>query len=140
MHLEFGNANDLNTDGTGWIVGYSDWAKSPSNLRFMPAGLSATGLCVKWFVHEPGHPNGESKPLSEGRTISILVGEPGEFRLEFAPSPAFGARETRTQVLRQPGDYAAWGANIHHRAFCLQRSCILTLRWVPVAETGDRMA
>ena len=25
----------------------------------MPADLEAAGLCVKWFVQEEGHPNGE---------------------------------------------------------------------------------
>ena len=62
----------------------------------MPIDLAATGLCVKWFMHSPGHPNGEDKPLSEGRTISILVGAEGEFQLDFSASRVFPARETRS--------------------------------------------
>jgi hypothetical protein len=33
--------------------------------------------------------------------------------------------------MRRRGDFVAWGAGLHHRAFGLQDSCILTLRWVP---------
>ena len=35
--VESGNAGDLDTNGTGWFIAWSDWAKSSgTNLRHMP--------------------------------------------------------------------------------------------------------
>jgi hypothetical protein len=134
MQVEFGNAGDVPTHGTGWFIGFSEWARSgAAPLRYMPAGQHATGLCVKWFHHEAGHPNGDPKPISEGRSISLLVGQASEFRLEFAPSPRFEPNDTLAYTLRRPGDFVIWGGGIYHRAFGLQRACILTIRWTPVA-------
>ena len=133
MQIEFGNAGDVPTNGTGWFIGFSEWARcGDADLRYIPAGRPATGLCVKWFHHEAGHPNGDPKPVSEGRSISILVGDSGAFRLEFAPFARFEAHETVVHTLRRPGDFVAWGGGIYHRAFGLQRSCILTIRWLPI--------
>lgn len=132
MDVEFGNAGEIQTNGTGWFIGFSEWSKSSaSNLRHMPADLEATGLCVKWFVHPEGDPNGEPKPLSEGRTVSILVAAQSEFKLEFSRSAAFEPSDTLSFVLRRPGDFAIWGHGIYHRAFGLQPACILTIRWLP---------
>ena len=134
MDVEFGNAGELDTQGTGWFIGFSEWARAPRGapLRYMPADMASTGLCVKWFMHTPGNPNGEPKPLSEGRTISVMVGEPGEFRLDFvAGSSSFDGGETLTHVLRRTGDFAIWGPGLHHRAFCVKPACILTVRWLP---------
>lgn len=132
MEIEFGNAGDLNTNGTGWFIGFSDWSKSDaSSLRHIPADLAATGLCVKWFLHEAGHPNGQAKPISYGRTISMLVGEPGQFRIEFSPTPAFEPRETISHLLSRPGDFAIWGQGIYHRSYALQKACIVSIRWTP---------
>lgn len=131
--VEFGNAGEVDTQGSGWFIGFSEWAKTPqgARLRHMPVDLAATGLCVKWFLHSVGNPNGEPKPRSEGRTVSMLVGEPGEFRIEFSRSASFESGQTRTHVLRQSGDFAIWGPAIFHRAFCVQPACILTIRWLP---------
>lgn len=133
--VEFGNAGEVDTQGTGWFIGFSDWARQPQQqgapLRHMPIDTASTGLCVKWFMHPAGQPNGEAKPLSEGRTISMLAGEAGEFRLEFSRSASFEAGRTLTQVLRRQGDFAIWGPGIFHRAFAVQPSCILTIRWQP---------
>lgn len=132
MEVEFGNAAEVNTNGTGWFIGFSEWSKTAaSSLRHMPDGLETTGLCVKWFLHNAGDPNGEPKPLSEGRSISILVGQSAEFKIEFSQSPAFEPNDTVSYVLRKPGDFAAWGKGIYHRAFGVQQSCILTIRWLP---------
>ena len=135
MDVEFGNAGELDTHGTGWFVGFSEWAKASQRvpLRFMPADLASTGLCVKWFMHTPGNPNGQPKPLSEGRTISIMVGEPGEFRLEFSAGSSFDAGETLMHVLQRVGDFAIWGSGLYHRAFCVRPACILTIRWLPAS-------
>jgi len=131
LPVEFGNAGDVPTNGTGWFVGWSEWAHAPLDLRFQPAGVASTGLCIKWYHHVGGHPHGEAKPLSEGRTLSILVGAPGAFRLDFSRSAAFEPEATLTHVLRRPGDYAIWGAGVFHRTWSLEPSTILSVRWQP---------
>lgn len=130
-NVEFGNAGEIDTSRTGWFIGFSDWAKSdrPPHLRHVPSDLGLQGLCVKWFVHQAGDPDGQAKPVSQGRTISILVGAPSEFRLEFSPSLVFEPEGMRVHTLRKPGDFVIWGEGIHHRAFGIQPACILTIRW-----------
>ena len=103
LPVELGNAGDVPTNGTGWFVGWSDWAHAPFDLRWQPADAASTDLCIKWYRHADGHPHGEIKPLSTGRTISILVGEAGAFRLDFSRSPAFEPGATLVHVLRRPG-------------------------------------
>ena len=129
--VEFGNAFECETQGTGWFIGFSAWAKSASGLRHVPADMASTGLCVKWYQHPAGHPDGDAKPVSEGRTISMLTSEGGEFRIEFSDTPAFEPSRTLVTVLRQPGDFAAWGPGVWHRAFGVRASHILTVRWQP---------
>ncbi len=132
LGLEVGNAGALDTQGTGWWIGFSDWTRDGgANLRHMPAGLAALGVSAKWYDHLAGHPNGEAKPISEGRSVSLLVGEQGEFRLDFSRDAAFPPEHTFTRVMRRRGDFVAWGPQLHHRAFGLRDSSILTLRWVP---------
>ncbi len=128
MDIEFGNAGEVPTEGTGWFIGFSSWA---AGLRQMPQQQATTGLCVKWFAHTPGNPNGEPKPVSEGRTISVVVGEPGEFRIEFSRTAAFLPGDTVVYVLRRVGDFAAWGSGVYHRAFCVRATSLLTVRWQP---------
>jgi hypothetical protein len=90
MDIEFGNAGTVDTNNTGWFLGFSDWTKSPAaRLRHVSQEDIAKSLCVKWFHHPKGDPCGEPRPLSEGRTISILVSEHGQFRLEFSTSADF---------------------------------------------------
>lgn len=134
LGLEFGNAGALDTQGTGWWIGFSDWTRDgAANLRHMPAGVAALGMSAKWYDHPAGHPNGEAKPISEGRSVSLLVGEQGDFRIDFSRDAAFPPGHTFTRVLRRRGDFVAWGAGLHHRAFGLRDSSVLTLRWVPQA-------
>jgi hypothetical protein len=41
LAVEFGNAADVGTNGTGWFVGFSEWVKAePHALRYVPARLS----------------------------------------------------------------------------------------------------
>jgi hypothetical protein len=130
MDVEFGNAGIVDTHGTGWFVGFSDWAKSgPANLRHIPIDTTSSGLCVKWFAHAAGHPAGEVKPISDGRTMSILVGATSEFRIEFCRHDAFDPALTLCHTLRQPGDFVIWGAGLYHRAFGLKDATVLTVRW-----------
>lgn len=132
LGLEIGNAGALDTRGTGWWIGFSDWTRDGhANLRHVPAGLAALGLSAKWYDHPAGHPHGEAKPVSEGRSVSLLVGEEGEFRLDFSRDAAFAPEHTVTRVMRRRGDFVAWGAGLHHRAYGLRDSSILTLRWLP---------
>jgi 2'-5' RNA ligase len=132
LGLEIGNAGELDTRGTGWWIGFSDWTRDGgANLRHMPAGLAALGMSAKWYDHPAGHPNGEAKPISEGRSVSLLVGEQGGFRIDFSRDAAFPTGRTFTRVMRRRGDFVAWGGGLHHRAFGLEDSSILTLRWVP---------
>ena len=129
QNVEFGNAGDLDTHGTGWFVGFSDWTrKPPAQLRHVPAEDLAAGLCIKWFSHPAGNPNGEYKPLSEGRTMSILVSPSSEFRIEFSASDDF-AKDIVAHTLRRHGDFVIWGPGLFHRAFGVQAACILTVRW-----------
>lgn len=72
-----------------------------------------------------------TKPSSEGRTISMLAGPTGEFRIECSLDAPFPPEQTLSAVLREPGDDMLCGAGIHHCAFGLQRSTILTIRWTP---------
>ncbi len=128
--VEFGNAGDLDTNGTGWFVGFSDWTtKPPAYLRHVPAGELGEGLCVKWFSHPAGDPNGEFKPLSEGRTMSVLVSPASEFRVEFSATNDFAPQEVLAHTLRRHGDFVIWGPGVFHRAFGIQPACILTVRW-----------
>lgn len=129
QNVEFGNASALDTSGTGWFVGFSDWTKKPpAHLRHVPVEELAAGLCVKWFSHPAGNPNGESKPLSEGRTMSILVSATSEFRIEFSATDDF-APDILAHTLRRHGDFVIWGPGVFHRAFGIQPASILTVRW-----------
>src|SRR5471030_1042994 len=129
-NVEFGNAGDVDTNGTGWFVGFSEWAKGLSTeLRYVAAGEPASGLCIKWFAHPAGDPNGEPKPLSEGRTMSILVSPESEFRLEFSTTVDFAPDELLAHTLRRHGDFVIWGPGIFHCAFGIQHASILTVRW-----------
>ncbi len=134
MNVEFGNAGQLDTNGSGWFIGFSDWAKSePGLLRFLPQERELSGLCVKWKLHQQGDPNGEPKPVSSGKTISIMVGHPGSFKLEFCDSPSFLPSESVSFTLAEVGDFVIWGEGVYHRAFGLAASCILTIRWEDLA-------
>jgi hypothetical protein len=133
MDVAFGNLSGLDTQGTGWFIGFSDWCRSGgADLRHMPADMRSAAFSAKWFAHPAGHPNGEAKPLSEGRTVSILVGLPGEFRIDFSRDLAYPHDGTISHVLRDTGDYLAWGDGLYHRSFGVKPSCMLTLRWMPL--------
>ena len=98
LPVEFGNAGAVDTQGTGWFVGYSDWCKTGTHqLRHVDMDSAARGPLVKWFAHPPGDPAGQVKPLSTGRTVSVLVSEGGEFRIDFCADPVFSrAQPPRT--------------------------------------------
>jgi hypothetical protein len=137
LPVEFGNAKTLDTHGTGWMIGFSDWSKDEKHmLRHVPANTSSTGLCVKWFSHAQGDPNGQEKPLSTGRTMSILVSDSSEFKIDFSADPTFPAESTQSHTLRLRGDFVIWGERLYHRAFGLRPATIMTIRWEP-AQGAD---
>ena len=130
MDLITGNAYDANTQETGWFIGFGDWTRhGPGELLHVPPEQPLQGLCVKWFDHPAGHESLPGKPLSEGRTVSILASAGSRFRIDFSTDPEFPPGLTRSVLLQRPGDYAAWGAGLHHRWAALERSTVITLRW-----------
>jgi len=131
MDVEFGNAGDLFTGGTGWFLGFSEWAKAEANLRFMPRERRSHTLSMKWMNHPEGDDRGTAKPPSEGRTISILVSENGRFRIEFSEDSAFPKDATSEFMLSRHGDFVIWGERLFHRWFVDDACTILTLRWIP---------
>lgn len=132
LPIESGNAGSLDTNQTGWMIGFSGWSKrEPHNLRHLPFETLSQGLRVKWFSHSAGDPNGEEKPVSTGQTISILVSESSHFRIEFSDEPTFPPARTQVHTLQRMGDFVIWGSGLHHRAFGLRPATILTIRWEP---------
>jgi len=135
MDVEFNNVANLDTGGTGWFIGFSDWASARlpgvSDLRYMPAELRSHSLCMKWMTHPAGDPRGVAKPPSMGRTLSVMVSDAGRFRLQFARDQKFSKGQMRCYTLRRQGDFVIWGENLHHRWQVEEACTILTLRWVP---------
>jgi hypothetical protein len=129
--IDVGNAAEQDTQGTGWFLGFSPWTtRSAGGLRHVPREQPVTGVCMKWFHHPPGHDSGGTKPLSEGRTLSILVSADAEFVIEFCERADFTG-DVRTVVLRREGDFAAWGPGVYHRWRCVRECTVVTLRWNP---------
>lgn len=132
MDVEFGNVAHLNTEETGWIIGFSDWTKTESdsaNLRHVPLNSNLSNVCVKWSHHLVGNDGLQNKPISTGRTISILVSETGGFRISFSHSPNFNDVEDKDNLLEKHGDFVMWGDGIYHKAMTEKDSTILTIRW-----------
>ncbi|MFN9644624.1 MAG: hypothetical protein ACK6BG_05760 [Cyanobacteriota bacterium] len=131
--LEVGNAWSLRSPAaphTNWLVG--DHGGIPADsLRFLRHGRHPTGgervedLALKWFVHAPGDPPewGEGKPISTGRTLSLLAGV-GGFELCFSRDGG-----TARVVLEEAGDFALWGPGLDHRWRVLRSSVVVTMRW-----------
>jgi hypothetical protein len=133
MDLEFRNAYDIDTHGTGWIVGHGDWLQRDARggqLRYMPQHWCSRSLCMKWMHHPAGDPRGVDKPKSEGRTMSVMVSESGRFRLQFSNDPSFES-DVVEHVFDRHGQCAIWGEGLYHRWFVDAECTILTLRWIP---------
>jgi len=132
LPIEFGNLEDLDTNGTGWFIGFSDWCKhGADDLRYSSDKGVSSGLCVKWFSHSAGDPAGQNKPISTGRTMSILISNLSEFRLDFSFDTHFPLNSTVSKTLKHMGDYAIWGPGIFHRAYGMKPATIITIRWEP---------
>ncbi|MFN9621223.1 MAG: hypothetical protein ACK587_00065 [Cyanobacteriota bacterium] len=139
--LEVGNAWALRSPAaphTNWVVG--DHGGIPADsLRFLRHGGHPAGgegvedLALKWFVHSPFDPPewGEGKPISTGRTLSLLAGD-GEFVLCFSRD----GEEARV-VLEKAGDFALWGPGLVHCWRALRPSLVVTLRWGVVGSAGS---
>lgn len=135
MEMECGDAGALDTQGTGWFVGFGPWTRrTPEgvrSLRYVPSSTPSTGLSMKWMTHPAGDPRGTGKPVSVGRTLSIMVVDGGRFCLELSEQPEFAEDATQRVVLERAGQFCAWGAGVYHRYTVEAESTILTLRWVP---------
>lgn len=136
--LEHGNAwalRDPKQPATNWLVGDHPAipADSLRHLRHGELGDRLQDLAVKWFEHQPGDDPGwgENKPLSRGRTLSLLAGS-GAFALWFRR----GSRHCRL-LLDQPGDFALWGEGLEHGWRALQPSAVLTVRWAHDPRVAD---
>lgn len=129
MNILKGNAQDADTRGTGWFVGFGDWTLLPgSDLLHVPKDQPLAGLCLKWYDHPESQESGP-KPVSAGRTISILVSD-GCFEIDFSTDPDFHPDAgVERVVLRRQGDFVAWGEGIYHRWRCAERTKVLTVRW-----------
>lgn len=136
MDVEFNNAGTIDTNGTGWLVGYSDWTRDnipgTADLRHIKKDTLFSGMSVKWMDHKADDSNGYDKPISEGRTLSILVSEKGKFRLEFSEDQDFPEGKIEKFCLEKHGDFIVWGAGLYHRWFFDEDTSILTVRWTPV--------
>ncbi len=136
MDLEFNNAGTIDTQGTGWFVGYGEWAKAKTagtlDLRYIPRDMLCHSLCMKWMFHQKGDLSGLVKPVSEGRTVAILVSNGSRMRLHFSEQETFPDGRIVERVLEQHGQFAAWGPGIFHRSFFDTDCTTLTLRWTPV--------
>jgi len=141
MDVEFNNAGKVDTNETGWFVGFSEWAKANlpggANLRYMSRHSLSHTLCVKWMDHKVTDPNGSGKPVSDGRAISILVSENGRFRVEFSDHPNFPAGQTVKHTLQNHGDFVIWGDHLYHQWFVDEPCSIVTIRWIPI-QPADR--
>lgn len=142
MDVEFGNAGTIDTNGTGWLVGYSDWTKSNisgvANLRHIKKGKEIHDLSIKWLDHKANDANGVNKPISVGCTIALVVSEKVGFRIEFSENPTFLEGKTKKFCLKKSGDFIVWGAGLYHRWFFDEDTSILTVRWTPVeAEDSE---
>jgi hypothetical protein len=140
VDIEFNDAGLLDTQGTGWFLGYSDWVKPSATgmtaLRHMPKDLRSHTLCMKWMHHRKGDPLGTDKPRSEGRAMSIMVSAHGHFRLQFSEDPQFPPAATVEHVMRGHGQFSVWGAGIYHRWYVDEDCTILTLRWTPEEDAS----
>jgi hypothetical protein len=136
VDIEFGNINNLDTRGTGWFIGFSEWAKANvagvPDLRYAAKNSLVHTVHAKWMEHPEGDLRGSAKPPSDGRTISILVSEAGRFQLQFSDKADFPVESTAQYTLENHGDFVIWGENIYHRWSVDAKCVILTFRWIPV--------
>ena len=136
MDVEFGNAGQLDTKGTGWFVGFSDWARAGNagvtDLRYIDKHSLSHTLSIKWMSHPSKDKNGGDKPISVGRTISILASEAGKFRIKFSLDPTYPPATTQEYFLENHGDFVAWGEGVYH-SWGVDEPCVIaTVRWIPL--------
>jgi len=140
--LELGNAwalRDPLHPATNWLVG--DHPAIPADsLRFVgqpcdgsPESERVEHLALKWFEHQPGDDPAweEHKPMSSGRTLSLLAGG-GAFELQFRRG-----EQACTVLLEQAGDFALWGEGLEHRWRALAPSTVISLRWSLKSEAPE---
>jgi hypothetical protein len=130
--IEYGNAGEVTTNGTGWIIGYGPWLaeavlRHTPEATIRPAEGERLEVTVKWYSHPRGQRDEANKP-SNGRTISLLVSERGGFRLTFSNLEKTHFTEC---VLSRHGDFVVWGEGLNHKWVTEYPSTVLTVRWEP---------
>jgi hypothetical protein len=140
MNIEFGNVKELNTNDTGWFIGFSDWTKANikgvTDLRYVPKNSLAHTIHVKWMQHSVNDLPSAAKPPSEGRSISILVSEKGKYHMEFSSDDKFSKTKTVKHTLKEHGDFVIWGEDIYHRSSVKEDCIVLTIRWIPIQPSN----
>ncbi len=134
--IETGNLGELDTGGSDWVVGFggAEGVQAHSPLRSVGPEDLARGPWIKWARHAAGDPGGGDKPVSVGRTLSVLVSPAGLFRVELSRVADFSSPSAQVVELRRPGDYVIWGAGWHHRWTVVEDCTIMTVRWEPAAD------
>ena len=128
QEVEFGSAWHVypGPEKNGWLVGFS----ATSALRFMPKEAKASEIAIKWYEHDPAESErmGKNKPISQGRSISILVNEGGRFEVRFWKD---NPDDPLVVLLTKSSDFVIWGPGVNHEWRCLAPATILTVRWLP---------
>lgn len=133
MLVESGNLAELQTGDTGWVVGFGDHFDPALDLiRFIDHDHPCSGVSVKWMCHPAGDLRGLEKPISEGRTFSVMVSEAGHFVTEISTGPDFARDSTTNVVLRRHGDFVAYGPGLFHRWSVIEACTLITVRWTPL--------
>jgi len=74
VDIEFGDAGALNTNSTGWFIGFSDWAKANApgvtDLRFKAKNSLAHAVNVKWMAQKMTIAELQSRPVTVGPSRS----------------------------------------------------------------------
>jgi hypothetical protein len=99
----------------GWVVGHFIAAERVRH---------SADVEVKWASHAPGPAGKGWSNCKTATTLSVLIR--GRWRIEFKGAPDDAVE------LNEPGDYVIFRPGISHRAFAVEDSLFLTVRWPSV--------
>ncbi|MGA2411325.1 MAG: signal peptidase I [Candidatus Binataceae bacterium] len=110
----FSTGNAISDGKRGWFVG-----------QFVPPSLGLAhqdALEMKWGQHPKGDKRQGFARSLHATTISILVSGSFIMRLKLQD-------EIKEIVLREPGDYVAFGPSVDHLWEALEESLVMTVRF-----------
>ena len=112
-----GNATAASKNTRGWFLGH-----------FIPGEdnpLRNSAVEMKWFTHAKGETRPEWSPVSDVRTLNLLIR--GRFVLLFPDHEV---------LLEKEGDFVLFGPGIAHSFRSDEESLVLTVRWpsIPVVS------